>query len=177
MRPTAPDDWSSPPASPDRPGPASQTCSPRAHPRINLAVLALHREANNRPLRHAAGDWLICAVPGAKCACPPSEAALMPSPTSAGVCVGPIIKFPSTFAGGTAPSGSSLASTNPAECGSCRRRRPLRQGHRLTHPSQKADQQCAEESGIHNHSLTWLTAPFPSPRRGGARGGVMQRIW
>jgi hypothetical protein len=32
--------------------------------------------------------------------------------------VGPRIKFPSTLAGGMAPSGSSVAATNPGECGS-----------------------------------------------------------
>ena len=36
----------------------------------------------------------------------------------AAACVGPMMKLPSTFADGTAPSGNSVALTYPAECGS-----------------------------------------------------------
>src|SRR6516225_1977200 len=38
--------------------------------------------------------------------------------SGAGLCVGPMMKLPSAFAGGTAPSSNSVAVTYPAECGS-----------------------------------------------------------
>ena len=38
--------------------------------------------------------------------------------SGAGLCVGPMMKLPSAFAGGTSPSSSSVAATNPAVWGS-----------------------------------------------------------
>ena len=63
---------------------------------VDLAVGRLHRELEDLPLRCTS----FAANAGAR------------------LCVGPMMKFPSASAGGTSPSGSSLASTYPAVCGS-----------------------------------------------------------
>ena len=63
---------------------------------IELAVGRIHREVVHRPLRHAC----LHAI------------------SAAGLCVGPMMKFPSASAGGTSPSGNSLAVKLPGEAGS-----------------------------------------------------------